>query len=130
MIPEIRLVAYTDLEPIIEERQGRYMDNDPPRTWFGAFVGGQIVGCCACQRVPGHASVGLWRNDYGRQAFRRRGIFRALWQARIAWCHEQDIRFISTKASDMILPMYLASGFSVLPDWPHTTPVVADLEAL
>jgi GNAT superfamily N-acetyltransferase len=126
----VREVAYDELAPIVAERQGRYMEPDPPRVWFAAFDGDVIVGCCAVQRIDGHPGIATFRNDYVREAHRRRGIYRALCAARVAWCRRVGILVVVTRCTADSLPSYLRWGFSVPPDWLALTPVVAEVSRL
>lgn len=125
----VRVCGYHDLMPLVDERDGQYMDNDPPRTWFGAFAEGRPVGCCAVQ-VLDDPAIATFRNDYVSPTWRRRGVYAALFRARVAWCRAHGVRMVTTRCTDDSLPTYYRWGFVTPPDWPRLTPVVASVERL
>lgn len=127
----VREVTYDELAPLIAARQGRYMDPDPPRTWFGAFVEGQVVGCCSVQVIAGHAGVATFRNDYVLPAWRGpRGVYQELFAARLDWCRRHGVEVVTTRCTRDSLGTYRAWGFTTPPDWPDLTPVVGELARL
>lgn len=125
----VREVRYEELEPIVEERGGRYMDDEPTRTWFGAFVGEELVGCCSVQ-VLDHPTIATYRNDYVCEGWRRRGVYQALFRARLDWCRAHGVRVVSTRCTAASLSTYLRWGFVRPPDWPDLAPVIGSVDRL
>lgn len=60
------------------------------------------------QRTPRRAMI---LNMYVEREHRRRGIARALMEAMIAWCREQDFARVGLHASDEGRPLYEKLGF-------------------
>jgi GNAT superfamily N-acetyltransferase len=130
MTIDVRETTFDELAPIAAERKPQQMTREPARVWFGAYVNGELAGCCSVQRMPGHATIGVYRNDFVRPRFRRRGVYRALFDYRMRWCLREGVVFIATRATPLSLPHFLARGFVVPPDWIKQTPVLADLRLL
>jgi GNAT superfamily N-acetyltransferase len=86
---------------------------DDPRTrYLGAFSGPLLVGVVGWLQLSAtHARL---KSDFVRPAYRGRGIYRALWEARLeAVARSGPPRVMTAFCTPLSLPTYLLAGFAV-----------------
>lgn len=89
--------------------------DEPGKVWLVATIGGEVAGWSAA--VPGEAEVRL-ATSYVLPEFRRRGVYRALFAARLEMFAG---RTLVGWAADESLPEYLRCGFTAVADgWSPT----------
>jgi ribosomal protein S18 acetylase RimI-like enzyme len=89
---------------IVSETGGTFWDDDN-KVWFVARIGGEVVGVAASS--PAGERVVLC-NAWVRPGFRRRGVLRALTEARLRMCSPADFRVVANENS---APLYRELGF-------------------
>jgi GNAT superfamily N-acetyltransferase len=79
----------------------------------GAVVGGGGIVISSWPGAPGQARPqrAMILNVYVEREHRRRGIARALMEAMIAWCRENEFAHVALHASDEGRPLYEQLGF-------------------
>lgn len=80
----------------------------PNCQYIGAFVDGQLVGMAAWQMVGQSLR---FKSDCVLPAFRRQGIYSALWNERERLTNEVKRESVSAYCTPMSLGMYLSKGF-------------------
>ena len=103
---------YTLMGPYLARREivkelGGHLWDDDDKTWFVATNGSQVLGFCAAR--PGVRGVTVFQSSYVLPAHRRRGVYRAIMQARDE-AFPGPAQATCTAAS---LPVHLQRGFEV-----------------
>lgn len=80
----------------------------PNCEYLGAFVDGQLVGMVAWQMVGQSLR---YKSDCVLPAFRKRGVYSALWKARDEATKDVKRASVTAYCTQMSLGMYLSKGF-------------------
>lgn len=97
-------------DPAVELALDSPCADEPGKVWLVATIGGEVAGWSAA--VPGDDEVKL-ATSYVLPAFRRRGVYRRLFAARLEIFAG---RALVGWAADESLPEYLRRGFKVVDD--------------
>jgi hypothetical protein len=92
---------------IVKEIGGPIWDDDG-KTWWAALAGREVAGFAAARDLGSHV---VFQSAYTRAEYRRQGIYRALFYARMETFGGQAIRSVCTASS---LPMFLSNGFTAV----------------
>jgi GNAT superfamily N-acetyltransferase len=87
--------------------------NPPGAVWFAAFITNQSntvpIGCACCV-IKGQEA--LLRGIYVEKAYRRKGVFRALFTEQLKYCKAHGIKVLTANCTPLSLPEFLAKGFT------------------
>lgn len=97
---------YLARRSIVAELGGQLWDDDG-KTWFVALDGRAVLGFCAAQPAAGGKVT--YQSAYVLPEHRRRGVYRALWQAR----RDRFPGPAQATCTAVSLPLYLAAGWTV-----------------
>jgi N-acetylglutamate synthase-like GNAT family acetyltransferase len=86
----------------------RRLDNPHVDLWF-AEVGGEVIGSGRLDRVPGTEFAGLWGGAI-REDWRRRGVYKALTQARAREARRHGARYLYADCTVMSRVILEAAG--------------------
>lgn len=99
------LGPYLARRAIVKELGGRLWDDDT-KTWYVALNGRHVAGFCAARD---DSSRVVLQSAYVLPDYRRQGVYRRLFNARMADFADRTCRAVATEAS---LPVLLAAGFT------------------
>jgi len=87
--------------------------NPTGAVWFAAFIPNQSgslpIGCACCVIKDQKA---LFRGIYVEKAYRRKGVFRALFAEQLKYCKAQGVKELTANCTSLSLPEFLAKGFT------------------
>lgn len=97
---------YLSRRHIVKEVGGHIWDEDT-KTWYVALDGRQVAGFCAARD---DGSSVRFQSAYTVPDYRRQGVYRTLFIARLADWKDRPLKAVATEYS---LPVLLAHGFTV-----------------
>jgi GNAT superfamily N-acetyltransferase len=82
--------------------------NPESSVWFEAWVDDKLAGVCCLVLDTGRCKSSIVHPD-----FRRRGIFSALFAARVKLAMQSGVKRLTAYSSTMSQPKYIAQGFVI-----------------
>lgn len=95
----------------IAKELGLPLYDDPDRTWMVAWIGDQAVGCSSLTMKGSHA---VFKSGWVHPAYRQRGVYNALFEARLALAQASGVTQITATVTDQSKNTHLRHGFSVI----------------
>ncbi|MGE6754188.1 GNAT family N-acetyltransferase [Rossellomorea sp. NPDC071047] len=86
------------------------MNDVPGSVWFCAIVDGEMAGFVSCYIREKHGKA-VFKSDYVRGEYRRRGIYRKLFETRLNYVKKFNVRKIKASCTKMSLGCFLSYGF-------------------
>ncbi|GEM_PF-2203235 len=87
--------------------------NPAGAVWFAALITNQSdsipIGCACCVITGQNA---LFRGIYVEKPYRRKGVFRALFEEQLKYCQAHGIKELTANCTPLSLPEFLAKGFT------------------
>jgi len=81
--------------------------------WFAAFLTNRSdsspIGCACCV-IKGPTA--LFRGIYVEKSYRRKGVFRALFEEQLTYCKTHGVKELTANCTPLSLPEFLAKGFT------------------
>ncbi|WP_326975282.1 GNAT family N-acetyltransferase [Caproicibacter sp. BJN0012] len=91
-------------------RQMPYLRNKPEKVWFTVELDGRVVAFSSLE-FPGEYI--LFTTEWVEPRYRRKGLFKALTDARFAYCRDLDLPIKTSTNLEFIRDYYLKQGFRV-----------------
>ncbi|MCA1057186.1 GNAT family N-acetyltransferase [Rossellomorea aquimaris] len=113
MVVSIERSSFKELEPVISMaiRDGMRVKDVPGSVWFCARVDGEIAGFVSCYIRTKHGKA-VFKSDYVREEFRRKGIYRLLFEKRLEYIKDfEEVHVIKASCTKMSLSCFLSYGF-------------------
>lgn len=104
--------TFKELESVIQmaRKDGMRVHDVPGSIWFCAKVDGELAGFVSCY-IRKRKGKAVFKSDYVREEYRRRGIYRKLFEARLDYVSIADVKIIKASCTKMSLGCFLAYGF-------------------
>jgi GNAT superfamily N-acetyltransferase len=104
--------TFKELEAIIllAGQDGMRVHDVPGSVWFCAKVDGEMAGFVSCY-ISERQGKAVFKSDYVRKEYRRRGIYRKLFEARLDYVKDFNVKKIKASCTKMSLGCFLAYGF-------------------
>jgi GNAT superfamily N-acetyltransferase len=95
-------------EPYVQQMP--YLRNGPEKAWFTVERDGQVIAFSSLDVKVGHIE---FTTEYVEARYRRRGLFRALTEARFLYCKDLKLPIRTSTAIEFIKDYYMRRGFEV-----------------
>ncbi|WP_175990565.1 GNAT family N-acetyltransferase [Bacillus sp. Marseille-Q1617] len=105
--------TFKEVEPLIKlaRKEGMRVHDVPGSVWFYAKVDGEMAGFVSCYIREKHGKA-VFKSDYVREGYRRRGIYRKLFETRLAYVRNFNVKLIKASCTKMSLGCFLSYGFT------------------
>ena len=114
---EVKRIQFNDVEALVKlgKRERVTFANPPGALWWGVFLQEKIVACAALVVKQGKRGlVGRFKSDYVLPEYRGKGVYRAMFQARL----EDAVSYGLVEGTAFCTPMsvhqYNKSGFETI----------------
>lgn len=108
----IETSTFKELEPLIllAGKDGMRVHDVPGSVWFCARVDGEMAGFVSCY-IREKQGKAVFKSDYVRGEYRRKGIYRKLFEKRLDYVKNFNVRKIKASCTKMSLECFLSYGF-------------------
>jgi GNAT superfamily N-acetyltransferase len=121
---DISVADFATVSPLIGNRLG---ESDASTTWFAAYDGDELIGCCGVRRLQANPRVALFYPHFVKHEYRRQHVYRALARFRHDWARRHGIDFGVAACNESVLPALEEQGFETIEYWPNYQLAAADL---
>lgn len=110
---EIKPITYKETQKLssMKHEQVEFRYNLPNCYYLGAYENGMLVGMVAWQ-IMKNGNILRYKSDCVLPAYRKRGIYSALWKARDEATKNIKYELVTAFCTQMSIGMYLSHGFS------------------